>query len=187
MRKKTQATTQAKTSKRTMSLCSSQDDSAAVCWQTFEGRLPGSSQTSRTASILRPFLPSCTFTWPLSQRRSPLAAFWGKSQMACRFSFQNLPNVFEFYRQGVMESFLGHMIAGGVFCLFGGQPLTVLGCTGPVSFHPRILLILLLGLKHLFFSPKPLNVFSSFAYFMFLPRCSSLRRSLSSSATVMVS
>ena len=41
---------------------------------------------------------------------------------------------FNFYRQGVMESFLGHMIAGGVFCLFGGQPLTVLGCTGPVSF-----------------------------------------------------
>ena len=177
--------TKSKTSKQTTSLCSSQDDSAAVCWQTFEGRLPGSSQTSRTASILRPFLPSCTFTWPLSQKRSPLAAFLGKSQMACRFSFQNWPNVFEFYRQGVMESFLGHMIAGGVFCLFGGQPLTVLGCTGPVSFHPRILLIL--GLEHLFFSPKPLNVFSSFAYFMFLPRCSSSRRSLSSSATVMVS
>ena len=37
-----------------------------------------------------------------------------------------------------MESFLGHMIAGGVFCLFGGQPLTVLGCTGPVSFHPCV-------------------------------------------------
>ena len=37
-----------------------------------------------------------------------------------------------------MESFLGHMIAGGVFCLFGGQPLTVLGCTGPVSFYPCV-------------------------------------------------
>ena len=35
--------------------------------------------------------------------------------------------------QGVQESFLGHLLAGGVFCLFGGQPLTVLGCTGPVS------------------------------------------------------
>ena len=29
--------------------------------------------------------------------------------------------------QGVLESFLGHALAGGVFCLFGGQPLTVLG------------------------------------------------------------
>ena len=32
-----------------------------------------------------------------------------------------------------MESFLGHLLAGGVFCLLGGQPLTVLGCTGPVT------------------------------------------------------
>ena len=35
--------------------------------------------------------------------------------------------------QGVLESFLGHLLAGGVFCLLGGQPLTVLGCTGPVG------------------------------------------------------
>ena len=26
--------------------------------------------------------------------------------------------------QGVLEAFLGHALAGGVFCLFGGQPLT---------------------------------------------------------------
>merc|ERR1719187_2515910 len=41
--------------------------------------------------------------------------------------------------QGVMESFLGHLLAGGVFCLLGGQPLTVLGCTGPVLIFEKIL------------------------------------------------
>ena len=42
-------------------------------------------------------------------------------------------------QQGVLESFLGHAIAGGIFCLFGGQPLTVLGCTGPVLVFEKIL------------------------------------------------
>ena len=69
------------------------------------------------------------------------------------FRLQKWQNVINLYRQGVMESFLGHMIAGGVFCLFGGQPLTVLGCTGPVSFHPCV--NLLLGLDCLSF---PLNI-----------------------------
>merc|ERR1719186_424735 len=41
--------------------------------------------------------------------------------------------------QGVLESFLGHLLAGGVFCLLGGQPLTVLGCTGPVLIFEKIL------------------------------------------------
>jgi len=41
--------------------------------------------------------------------------------------------------QGVLESFLGHLIAGGVFCLLAGQPLTVLGCTGPVLIFEKIL------------------------------------------------
>lgn len=41
--------------------------------------------------------------------------------------------------QGVLESFLGHAVAGGFFCLFGGQPLTVLGCTGPVLIFEKIL------------------------------------------------
>ena len=58
-----------------------------------------------------------------------------------------------------MESFLGHMIAGGVFCLFGGQPLTVLGCTGPVSFHPCV--NFLQSLKCLSFASKSLFVFLS--------------------------
>ncbi len=42
--------------------------------------------------------------------------------------------------QGVLESFLGHALAGGIFCLLGGQPLTVLGCTGNLSVcgFPRI-------------------------------------------------
>ena len=51
------------------------------------------------------------------------------------------------------------MIAGGVFCLFGGQPLTVLGCTGPVSFHPCV--NLLLGLGRLSFPQKSIFVFPS--------------------------
>ena len=42
--------------------------------------------------------------------------------------------------QGVLESFLGHLLAGGVFCLFSGQPLTVLGCTGPVLIFEKILM-----------------------------------------------
>ena len=41
--------------------------------------------------------------------------------------------------QGVLEAFLGHALAGGFFCLFGGQPLTVLGCTGPVLIFEKIL------------------------------------------------
>ena len=45
-------------------------------------------------------------------------------------------------QQGVMEAFLGHALAGGVFCLLGGQPLTVLGCTGPVLIFESILVSL---------------------------------------------
>ena len=41
--------------------------------------------------------------------------------------------------QGVLEAFLGHALAGGFFCLLGGQPLTVLGCTGPVLIFEKIL------------------------------------------------
>ncbi|XP_069754676.1 electrogenic sodium bicarbonate cotransporter 1-like isoform X3 [Narcine bancroftii] len=41
--------------------------------------------------------------------------------------------------QGIMESFLGTAIAGAVFCLFAGQPLTILGSTGPVLVFERIL------------------------------------------------
>ena len=39
----------------------------------------------------------------------------------------------------MLKSFLGHLLAGGIFCLFGGQPLTVLGCTGPVLIFEKIL------------------------------------------------
>ena len=73
-----------------------------------------------------------------------------------------------------MESFLGHMIAGGVFCLFGGQPLTVLGCTGPVSFQ----------IHKQTFCNSFVNSISTFFVFC---RCSSLRRSLLNSVTAMVS
>ncbi|KAM3868059.1 LOW QUALITY PROTEIN: solute carrier family 4 member 4a [Diretmus argenteus] len=41
--------------------------------------------------------------------------------------------------QGVLESFLGTAIAGGVFCLLSGQPLTILSSTGPVLVFERLL------------------------------------------------
>uniref|UniRef100_A0A8C5CZM0 Anion exchange protein n=1 Tax=Gadus morhua TaxID=8049 RepID=A0A8C5CZM0_GADMO len=41
--------------------------------------------------------------------------------------------------QGVLESFLGTAIAGGLFCLLGGQPLTILSSTGPVLVFERLL------------------------------------------------
>ncbi|XP_017162048.1 solute carrier family 4 member 4a isoform X8 [Poecilia reticulata] len=41
--------------------------------------------------------------------------------------------------QGVLESFLGTAIAGGVFCLLGGQPLIILSSTGPVLVFERLL------------------------------------------------
>uniref|UniRef100_A0A8C0J337 Anion exchange protein n=1 Tax=Chelonoidis abingdonii TaxID=106734 RepID=A0A8C0J337_CHEAB len=41
--------------------------------------------------------------------------------------------------QGVLESFLGTAIAGAVFCLFAGQPLTILSSTGPVLVFERLL------------------------------------------------
>ncbi|NXB11126.1 S4A4 protein, partial [Cnemophilus loriae] len=41
--------------------------------------------------------------------------------------------------QGVLESFLGTALAGFVFCLFSGQPLTILSSTGPVLVFERLL------------------------------------------------
>ncbi|NXT60339.1 S4A4 protein, partial [Chaetops frenatus] len=41
--------------------------------------------------------------------------------------------------QGVLESFLGTAFAGFVFCLFSGQPLTILSSTGPVLIFERLL------------------------------------------------
>lgn len=41
--------------------------------------------------------------------------------------------------QGVLESFLGTSIAGALFCLFSGQPLTILSSTGPVLVFERLL------------------------------------------------
>ncbi|XP_029294885.1 electrogenic sodium bicarbonate cotransporter 1 isoform X3 [Cottoperca gobio] len=41
--------------------------------------------------------------------------------------------------QGVLESFLGTAITGGVFCLLSGQPLTILSSTGPVLVFERLL------------------------------------------------
>ncbi|XP_072439888.1 electrogenic sodium bicarbonate cotransporter 1-like isoform X1 [Chiloscyllium punctatum] len=41
--------------------------------------------------------------------------------------------------QGVLESFLGTAISGAVFCLFAGQPLTILSSTGPVLVFERLL------------------------------------------------
>ncbi|XP_062268580.1 electrogenic sodium bicarbonate cotransporter 1-like isoform X2 [Platichthys flesus] len=41
--------------------------------------------------------------------------------------------------QGVLESFLGTALAGAVFCLLAGQPLTILSSTGPVLVFERLL------------------------------------------------
>ncbi|XP_039515707.1 electrogenic sodium bicarbonate cotransporter 1 isoform X1 [Pimephales promelas] len=41
--------------------------------------------------------------------------------------------------QGVLESFLGTALTGAVFCLFAGQPLTILSSTGPVLVFERLL------------------------------------------------
>ncbi|XP_053260353.1 electrogenic sodium bicarbonate cotransporter 1 isoform X4 [Podarcis raffonei] len=41
--------------------------------------------------------------------------------------------------QGVLESFLGTAVTGALFCLFAGQPLTILSSTGPVLVFERLL------------------------------------------------
>ncbi|XP_043917076.1 electrogenic sodium bicarbonate cotransporter 1 isoform X1 [Protopterus annectens] len=41
--------------------------------------------------------------------------------------------------QGVLESFLGTAVSGAVFCMFAGQPLTILSSTGPVLVFERLL------------------------------------------------
>ncbi|NXY79872.1 S4A4 protein, partial [Glareola pratincola] len=41
--------------------------------------------------------------------------------------------------QGVLENFLGTAFAGSVFCLFSGQPLTILSSTGPMLVFERLL------------------------------------------------
>ncbi|XP_048378969.1 electrogenic sodium bicarbonate cotransporter 4 isoform X8 [Stegostoma tigrinum] len=41
--------------------------------------------------------------------------------------------------QGVIESFLGTAFTGAVFCLFGGQPLTILSSTGPILIFEKLL------------------------------------------------
>uniref|UniRef100_A0A8C7YTX2 Anion exchange protein n=1 Tax=Oryzias sinensis TaxID=183150 RepID=A0A8C7YTX2_9TELE len=41
--------------------------------------------------------------------------------------------------QGVLESFLGTALAGALFCLLAGQPLTILSSTGPVLVFERLL------------------------------------------------
>ncbi|XP_076005468.1 solute carrier family 4 member 4a [Genypterus blacodes] len=41
--------------------------------------------------------------------------------------------------QGVLESFLGTAVSGGVFCLLSGQPLIILSSTGPVLVFERLL------------------------------------------------
>ncbi|XP_040298638.1 anion exchange protein 4 [Bufo bufo] len=41
--------------------------------------------------------------------------------------------------QGVLENFIGTAICGGFFCLFSGQPLTIISSTGPVLVFERLL------------------------------------------------
>ncbi|XP_066447132.1 anion exchange protein 4 isoform X2 [Eleutherodactylus coqui] len=41
--------------------------------------------------------------------------------------------------QGVLENFIGTAICGGFFCLFSGQPLTIISSTGPVLVFEKLL------------------------------------------------
>ncbi|NXX42057.1 S4A4 protein, partial [Tricholaema leucomelas] len=41
--------------------------------------------------------------------------------------------------QGLLESFLGTALAGSIFCVFSGQPLTILSSTGPMLVFERLL------------------------------------------------
>ncbi|XP_062913137.1 electrogenic sodium bicarbonate cotransporter 4-like isoform X6 [Mobula hypostoma] len=41
--------------------------------------------------------------------------------------------------QGVIESFLGTAFTGAIFCLFAGQPLTILSSTGPILIFEKLL------------------------------------------------
>ncbi|XP_069826519.1 anion exchange protein 4 isoform X2 [Dendropsophus ebraccatus] len=41
--------------------------------------------------------------------------------------------------QGVLENFIATAICGGLFCLFAGQPITILSSTGPVLVFERLL------------------------------------------------
>ena len=82
---------------------------------------------------------SSTSTWQQSPRLLHLAGSWEISRMGCRSINQVFYFTQPFLIQGVLESFMGHLLAGGVFCLLAGQPLTVLGCTGPVLIFEKIL------------------------------------------------
>lgn len=68
---------------------------------------------------------------------SPVTSYMRRKKMCCCCCFFNT-YVFFFY-QGVLESFLGTAVSGAIFCLFAGQPLTILSSTGPVLVFERLL------------------------------------------------
>lgn len=99
----------------------------------------------------RPCRPFCLFTWELWQTPLLSVVCWEMLQTTCRsdwdFNILTVGRVLWIIPyncsppcvQGVLESFLGTAIAGAVFCLLAGQPLTILSSTGPVLVFERLL------------------------------------------------
>lgn len=122
-----------------------------VCYLTSKEKRLSSSVTSLTRFTFRPCQPSCLFTWAPWQTPSLSAACWEMLQKTCRWALSpalcgvSRPSSDPLYKclrsrvQGVLESFLGTAITGGVFCLLAGQPLTILSSTGPVLVFERLL------------------------------------------------
>lgn len=98
----------------------------------------------------RPFF---SFTWERWPTPSPSEVCWGTPRRTCRSDpvwklwnncadppfDKSVQNLRPRCAQGVLESFLGTAIAGGVFCLLAGQPLIILSSTGPVLVFERLL------------------------------------------------
>lgn len=131
--------------------------SAGVFYSTSKEKRLSSSVTSLTQFTSRPCRPSCSFTWEPSPTPSPLVACLVTLRKTCRSDpvvgsvLPDCPPHAVHHHsgsfnvslclglQGVLESFLGTAIAGGVFCLLAGQPLTILSSTGPVLVFERLL------------------------------------------------
>lgn len=125
-----------------------------VSYLTSKENCLSSSVTSPMHFTFRPCRPFCLFTWELWPTLSPSVGCWAMLLTTCRSDTEmNLFTVctllaiyalndsltFPLYLQGVLESFLGTAISGGVFCLLAGQPLTILSSTGPVLVFERLL------------------------------------------------
>ncbi|ELK08028.1 Electrogenic sodium bicarbonate cotransporter 1 [Pteropus alecto] len=62
-----------------------------------------------------------------------------KEDLAAVICQEEITDLWAVATQGVLESFLGTAVSGAIFCLFAGQPLTILSSTGPVLVFERLL------------------------------------------------